>query len=218
MTKIKVCGISEEAHALAAAEAGADFIGLVFAPGPRQLTPARAEKIAAAVKRENNAVGVVGVFVNMPAEAVKKIAAICHLDWVQLSGDETWQYCAGLESPVIKALRIGKQHSAEDIRDELARGSQALSTRQHLFLLDCRIKGKYGGTGQAFDWGLARLAAGQFPVVIAGGLNPENVSQAIGLAAPWGLDVSSGVETAGVKDIAKIRAFIAAVRDTDERT
>ena len=214
MTRIKICGIREETHALAAAEAGADFIGLVFAPSPRQVTPAQAQKIATAVKQSGSAVELVGVFVNMPSPMVKKTADFCKLDWVQLSGDESWEYCAELARPVIRAIRVGKQ-SSERICADLAAGDSALARQKHLYLLDSHIKGKYGGTGTAFDWSLARQAADQFPVIIAGGLAPENVARAIDTSTPWGVDVSSGVETGGVKDITKIRAFIEAVRRAD---
>lgn len=216
MTRVKICGIREEVHALAAAEAGADFIGLVFAPSPRQVTPAQAEKIAAAVKKSNHATEVVGVFVNMPAPEVNKIAEFCHLDWVQLSGDESWEYCRQITRPLIKAIPIGRQQSPQKICATLAAGARFLS-QKHIYLLDSKVKGKYGGTGKAFNWSLAQPAAEQFPVIIAGGLTPENVSQAIKVAAPWGVDVSSSVEVDGVKQTARIRAFIAAVRRADGR-
>ena len=217
MTRIKVCGIREELHALAAAEAGADFIGLVFAHSPRQVTPTQAEKIAAAVKQSSSATEVVGVFVNMPALTVNKIAALCHLDWVQLSGDEPWQYCTEIATPVIKAVRVNKYQSPEQICANLAIGERILSTKRHIYLLDSQVKGKYGGSGKTFGWSLARQAAEQFPVIIAGGLTPGNAAQAITTAAPWGVDVSSGVETGGVKDMAKVRKFIETVRRADDR-
>ncbi len=216
MTRVKICGVREEVHALAAAEAGADFIGLVFAPSPRQVTPAQAEKIAAAVKRSGHATEVVGVFVNMPAPEVNKIADFCHLDRVQLSGDEPWEYCREIAKPLIKVLRVSRQHSPQQICTALANGARILANQKNIYLLDSQVKGKYGGTGTAFDWSLARQAAEQFPVIIAGGLTPENVAQAIKMAAPWGVDVSSGVEVGGVKDVARIRAFIVAVRRADD--
>ena len=215
MTRVKICGISEEAHALAAAEAGADFIGLIFAPSPRQVTPVQAEKIAAAVKRSGYAAEVVGVFVNAPATEVNKIADVCHLDRVQLSGDETWEYCREIEKPLIKAARVGGQ-SPEEIGDFLASGKQVLARQKHLFLLDSRMKGRYGGTGKTFDWSLARRIAELFPVIIAGGLTPENVARVVKIARPWGVDTASGVEVDGKKHAARIRAFIKAVRRADD--
>ncbi len=216
MTRVKICGIREKAHALAAIEAGADFIGLVFAPSKRQVTPARAGEIVDAAKSRSDAIDTVGVFVNMPAAEVNAIANSCNLDWVQLSGDESWEYCREISKPLIKAIRIRQGQSPEQILADLATGAKILTPKKYLYLLDSELKGRYGGTGTAFDWNLARQAAEQFPVIIAGGLTPENVAEAIKMVAPWGVDVSSGVETGGVKDIAKIKAFIEAVRKADD--
>ena len=215
MTRVKVCGIRAKTHALAAVEAGADFIGLVFALSRRQVIPARACKIVSAVKKANNTVEIVGVFVNMPVSKVNEIADSCALDWVQLSGDESWEYCRKITRPIIKAIRVGRQ-SSDDICAELALGAKILSTRMFIGLLDSQVKDKYGGTGVTFDWRLAQQVAERFPVIIAGGLAPDNVAQVIEIAAPWGVDISSGVEVEGTKDVAKIRAFIEAVRKADE--
>jgi len=216
MTRVKICGIRDEVHALVATEAGADFIGLVFAPSRRQVAPAQAEKIAAAVKKSGNTTEVVGVFVNMPAPEVNKIADSCHLDWVQLSGDEPWEYCGEIIKPLIKAIRVSRRQSPQEICNILATGAKVIS-QNHIYLLDSHVKGKYGGTGMRFNWSMAQQAAEQFPVIIAGGLTPENVAQVIKMAAPWGVDVSSGVEVGRVKHTARIRAFIEAVRRADEK-
>ena len=216
MTRVKICGIRDKAHALAAIEAGSNFIGLVFAPSPRQVTPAQAGEIVSAVKKCSQATAVVGVFVNMPAAEVNRIASSCHLDWVQLSGDESWEYCRQITKPLIKAVRIKPGQRPEEIGEDLTTGVRVLSSQRCVYLLDSQVKDKYGGTGMTFDWSLARQAAEQFPVIIAGGLTPENVARAIKTVAPWGVDVASGVETGGVKDIAKIRAFIEAVRRADD--
>ena len=216
MTRVKICGIREEVHALAAVEAGADFIGLIFAPSKRQVTPAQAEKIAAAVKQRGNATEVVGVFVNAPAPVIDKLADLCNLDRIQLSGDEPWEYCLEIARPLIKVIRVSHRQSPQAICADLAAGAKAIATKKHIYLLDPHVKGKYGGTGVTFDWNLAQQAAKQFPVIIAGGLTPENVTQAIKMVRPWGVDVSSGVEVDGVKDIAKIGAFIEAARRTDD--
>ena len=216
MTRVKICGIKEEAHALAVIEAGGDLIGLVFAPSQRQVTPAQARQIVSAVKSHSHAIEVVGVFVNMPAQEVNMIASSCHLDWVQLSGDEPWEYCRQITKPLIKAVRIRQGQRPEQIGANLATGERILSSQKHLYLLDSQVKGRYGGTGISFDWSLARQVAEQFPVIIAGGLNPDNVAQVIEMVAPWGVDVSSGVEVGGAKDIVKIRAFIEAVRRADD--
>jgi phosphoribosylanthranilate isomerase len=218
MTHIKICGIKDKIHALAATEAGADFVGLVFAPSSRQVTPTQAEKIAAAVKQSGYPTEVVGVFVNLPASEVNQIAEFCHLDWVQLSGDEPWEYCREIAKPLIKAVRVSGQ-SPEQICSTLAKGARLLAQQKHLYLLDTQVKGKYGGTGIPFNWKLAKPVAEQFPVIIAGGITPQNVAEVIKIAAPWGVDVSSGVEDEGIKNLDKIRALIAAVRrcDNDQR-
>jgi phosphoribosylanthranilate isomerase len=216
MTLVKICGIREKAHALTAIEAGADFIGLVFAPSRRQVTPKQAGKIVNAAKSRSDVIGTVGVFVNMPAAEVNAIADSCNLDWVQLSGDESWEYCREISRPVIKAIRIKQGQSPEQILADLATGAKILTPKKCLYLLDSELKGRYGGTGTTFDWNLARQAAEQFPVIIAGGLTPENVAEVIKMVAPLGVDVSSGVETDGVKDIAKIKALIEAVRKADD--
>jgi len=215
-TRIKICGIRDKAHALAAVEAGADFVGLVFAPSQRQVNPAEAHEIASAVKKSSDSTKVVGVFVNAPSSQVNELADFCALDWVQLSGDESWEYCREVVRPVIKAIRIDQQ-SAEGLYAELSAGNKLLTVQKFIILLDSRVEGKYGGTGESFNWNLAQEVAKRFPVIIAGGLDPKNVARLIERVAPWGVDVSSGVETGGVKDIAKIKAFIEAVRKADEK-
>jgi phosphoribosylanthranilate isomerase len=215
-TRVKICGIRDENHALAAIEAGADFIGLVFAPSKRQVSPAKAREIASAVKKSSDAAKVVGVFVNAPSARVNELADFCALDWVQLSGDESWEYCRDVVRPVIKAIRVGRQ-SPEELHAELSTGGKLLPPHGFIALLDSRVEGKYGGTGESFDWISAQQMAKGFPVIIAGGLDPKNVARLIETVAPWGVDVSSGVETGGVKDTAKIRTFIEEVRKVDER-
>jgi len=215
MTRVKICGITEESHALAAVGAGADFIGLVFAPSSRRITPAKAYEIASAVKKNSNTTKVVGIFVNAPQSMVNKVADFCGLDWIQLSGDESWEYCRDVIKPIIKAIPV-EQQSPEEIYAKLSAGSKLLSKQRFITLLDSQANGKYGGTGLTFDWEIAQQVARRFPVIIAGGLNSENVAQAIEMVAPWGVDVSSGVEVDGIKSPAKIRAFIEAVRRADE--
>ena len=217
MTRVKICGIRDKPRALAAVEAGADFIGLVFAPSKRRVIPAKAREIAGAVKTSRDTTKVVGVFVNSPASDVNKLADFCALDWVQLSGDESWEYCRKVVRPVIKAIRVSQQ-SSEELCADLSAGSKLRHPKSFIALLDSQVAGKYGGTGESFDWGLAQQVSNRFPVIIAGGLDPKNVAQVIETVRPWGVDVSSGVETGGVKDSAKIRAFIETVRKVDERS
>jgi len=216
MTRVKICGIRQKAHASAVIEAGADFIGLVFAPSQRQVTLSQAQDIVGAVKKRSEATAVVGVFVNMPADKVNRIASSCNLDWVQLSGDEPWEYCHQITTPLIKAVRIKEGQRPEEICADLSAGARVLASQRYIYLLDSRVKGKYGGTGMTFEWSLAQQAAEHFPVIIAGGLTPENVAQAIKIVTPWGVDVSSGVEVDGIKDIVKIKTFIETVRRADD--
>ncbi len=216
MTCIKICGIKDEGHALAAASAGADFIGLVFAPSPRRINLETAQKIASAVKQSGCPTESVGIFVNLSVSTVNMVANTCNLDRVQLSGDESWEYCKEINRPLIKAVRLKRDQSAEEICAHLAEGARAMSGQKHSFLLDQNVKGIYGGTGTRLDWKLAAHIAREYPVILAGGLTPENIPHALKMVAPWGVDVSSGVEVAGVKHVARIKAFIDAVRRFDE--
>jgi phosphoribosylanthranilate isomerase len=216
MTRVKICGVTEAAHALAAAEAGADFIGLVFAPSKRQVDAGRALEIVQAVKGLERPPQTVGVFVNLPAIEVERTAERCGLDRVQLSGDEPWDYIRDIALPVIKAIRVKAGQSGRDVLAELTRGERFMD-EGFVCLLDCDVAGSYGGSGRAFDWAVAKEATQRYPVIIAGGLSPNNVGQAIRLAAPWGVDVSSGVESRGKKNVEKIKAFIDAVRAADEK-
>jgi phosphoribosylanthranilate isomerase len=213
MTRVKICGIRDKNNALAAVEAGADFIGLVFAPSKRQVDPTQACEIVSAVKKSSDATKVVGVFVNAPASQVNEIADFCALDCVQLSGDESWEYCREIVEPIIKAIRIGQQ-SPEELCAELSAGGELLPAQRFITLLDSQVEGKYGGTGESFNWNLAQQVAEKFPVIIAGGLDPKNVARLIETVRPWGVDVSSGVESNGLKDASKIKAFVKAVRST----
>lgn len=215
MTKIKICGLSEAEHALAAARAGADFIGVIFAPSRRQVSPKKASEIATAVRNLAQRPQVVGVFVNLEAREVNRIAEACHLDRVQLSGDESWEYCLGIERPLIKVLHVSPGQKTTDVLAEIEEGHRILAGKEFICLLDTAAKDAYGGTGQVFDWRLVKEIAARFSVMVAGGLTPENVEQLVREVRPWGVDVSSGVETDGRKDVSKIEAFIQRVKETD---
>ena len=210
MTRVKICGITDVFYAQAAIEAGADLIGVVFASSPRQVTYEKAREIVAAVKTHN--LPVVGVFVNMPASTVNTAASFCGLDWVQLSGDETWEYCQQIEKPVIKAIHVSRKWGEAELLAQLEDGRRILGSRSPIYLVDTFVEHQYGGTGQVFTWEIARRAAEKFPLIIAGGLHPENVGGVVASLRPWGVDVSSGVETNGVKDVDKINAFVKTVR------
>lgn len=214
MTRVKICGISDKNHALAAVEAGADFIGLVFAPSRRQVSPQKALPLVEVVRGLGSRPAVVGVFVNAAAQEVNHIADYCQLDWVQLSGDETWQYCQELKKAIIKVIHVSSGQKTDEILADIETGYQLLPEKELVCLLDSRVGGAYGGTGQVFNWQLAREVSVRFPVMIAGGLTPANVGQLVREVQPWGVDVSTGVESNGLKDASKIRAFVKAVRST----
>ncbi len=214
MTRVKICGLSEIESALAAGEAGADFLGMVFASSRRQVSPEKARQLVEAVRSLENRPVVVGVFVNSTALEVNRIADYCQLDWVQLSGDENWQYCREIKSPIIKAIHIHKGQKTEDIITEIETGYQLRNKEELFCLLDTHDKAIYGGTGQVFNWQLAKEIVAMFPVMVAGGLTPANVGHLVGEVRPWGVDVASGVESDGQKDISKIRDFIWAVKES----
>ncbi len=215
MTRVKICGLTEVRHIEAAARAGADFIGLVFAPSRRQVPVEKASQLAEAARGVRPSLSVVGVFVNSTADEVNRIADHCRLDWVQLSGDETWQYCKQIERPIIKAIHVSTTGATSDITTEISMGYQLLLYQKLVCLLDSKRGDTYGGTGQTFDWTLAREVVAKFPVIIAGGLNPANVMRLVSKVHPWGVDVSSGVETKGKKDAAKITSFIETVKKVE---
>jgi phosphoribosylanthranilate isomerase len=206
--KIKFCGITSLADARLAVGAGAWAIGLIFWPrSPRLCDPAVATEIAAALKRQ---VEVVGVFVNPTLDQVAEAADAVGLSALQLHGDEGPSFCAEAARrtgcKVIKAARI---HSRADIQ-ALVR----FHTDYHL--LDSHVSGKRGGTGETFEWELARAHRGSVPMVLSGGLRPDNVADAIAAVHPFAVDVASGVEAApGRKDPDKLEAFAAAVRSAE---
>jgi phosphoribosylanthranilate isomerase len=203
--RVKICGITTPADALAAAEAGADAIGLVFAESPRRVTPAQAAAILAALPPF---VTPVALFVN---ESPARIQALCSglgIRTVQIHGEEPPAVAEQLRDLcVVKAFRIGTEADLDAIAGYPAAG----------YLLDARVPGARGGTGATFDWQLLRGRVWSRPILLAGGLTPANVAEAVRLVRPYGVDTSSGVERApGVKDPARVRAFVAAARAAEE--
>ena len=203
----KICGITRIEDALAAAEAGADAIGLVFyAKSPRAVT---AEQARAIVRALPPFVTTVGLFVNASRCELNEILEVVPLDLLQFHGDETPADCEGYHRPYIKAVRVRPGEDLEAICKQYSGASG--------ILLDTFVAGVPGGTGEAFDWSLvpARLSK---PVILAGGLSAANVAQAIAQVQPYAVDVSGGVEVAkGIKDAEKIEAFMQAVRGTISR-
>ena len=200
-TRVKICGITRVADALAAVDAGADAIGLVFyAPSPRFVTIALAQQIVAAMPPF---VSIVGLFVNAANVEIKTILAQVRLDIIQFHGDETPSECEQIKLPYYKAVRVKADTNLLQYEVEFS-NAKAL-------LLDTYSETAFGGTGQVFDWGLIPSNLTK-PVILAGGLVPENVTSAIQQVLPYAVDVSGGVEaTKGIKDVVKIAAFMQGV-------
>lgn len=197
--KVKICGITREGDATAAADAGADLIGLNLWPGtPRFVSVAHARRIADAVRGR---IEIVAVFVDASRDEILYAIDQIGAQAVQLHGSETPQLAASLgDIRVIKAVRVAQQKDLRQLEDFPA----------FAFVLDAKVQGFRGGTGQTFDWGLARTAARQNRILLAGGLTPENVAEAVRVVRPWGVDTASGVETSpGVKDHRKLELFVA---------
>ena len=242
MVRVKICGCRTPEQALAAAEAGADFVGMMFAESRRRVSVEEASEIvralgaplkdiemtsppglyrvadagvrawyehgADALERllEHKRPLTVGVFANQDAEEINETVDECGIDLVQLSGGEPWGACLLVNRQVIKVLHVGADEDAAAAIGRVETGA-ALA-----LMLDRAEAGALGGTGKTLDWGVAGKVGAAMPVWLAGGLTPENVASAIAAVRPWAVDVSSGVESDGVKDLAKIRAFVAAAK------
>jgi phosphoribosylanthranilate isomerase len=203
MVRVKICGVTNIEDALLAAELGADAIGLNFySESPRSISPFTAAEI---IEQLPPFVSSIGVFVNWEAAPVVALAAALRLSAVQLHGDESPKLAAEIarKVPVIKAFRMGQETALP-----------AFSKYKHAsaFLLDAATAGKFGGTGRRTDWSRAAAAARSHRIILAGGLTPENVAEAIRIVRPYAVDVASGVESRpGKKDPAKLRAFLSEV-------
>jgi len=219
VTLVKVCGLRSLPEARAAVQAGANWLGFIFwQPGKRFVPPAQVALIIQTLRRElpDSDFAAVGVFVDPAPAYVEETVAMCGLDYVQLSGDESADVVDAMPRPTIKAIhvRVGQEAGAAEV-------VAANAMRAHLYLLDTHADGLHGGTGTAFDW--AALQGIGPRCLVAGGLRPDNVATALATLAPLGVDVSSGVEypptrtDGGGKDPRLIQAFLEAVRRYDQR-
>ena len=205
MTQIKICGITNEEDALCAVGCGADALGFIFyPPSPRYITPTDAREI---IKILPANVAIVGVFVNEDAENVKRISGLCGLDFIQLHGDESIEYCSGFAPEmIIKAVELGDENDL------------LIATRYNAsaILVDSRHAGLYGGTGKKSNWDLALQLKSEKPLILSGGLNENNVGEALEKVAPDALDINSGVEIKpGKKDHRKLAEIFEIIRRAD---
>jgi phosphoribosylanthranilate isomerase len=203
VVRAKICGTTSLEDALLCVDAGADALGFVFYPrSPRYVTP---ETVRTIVRQLPPFVVTVGVFVDEPSECVNAVAAFCNLDRVQLHGNETPQDCERIERAVVKAFRV-RPDATLSFADY----------RVHAFLLDAYVANSPGGTGHRFDWARAIEAKRHGRVILAGGLTPDNVGEAIRTVEPYAVDVVTGVEASpGRKDAEKVRSFLRNVRSFD---
>ncbi|MBM4426984.1 MAG: phosphoribosylanthranilate isomerase [Chloroflexi bacterium] len=205
MTIVKICGIKTLIDALAAINAGTNYLGFNFYPkSVRFIEKSACADITSVLKQEYPQIKLVGVFVNSPVDEIKDILRTCQLDLAQLHGDETPEIFAQLAPHAFRAFRGIPESNAGYERDEVP-----------AMLIDAAVKGVYGGSGVTADWAAAAELTKKYPLLLAGGLTPENVADAIRQVQPWGVDVASGVESApGEKDAEKMSAFVKAVKQT----
>ena len=214
---VKICGITNRDDACAIAEFGPDAIGLNFyEPSRRYVSPDQAREIVAALPE---AVEPIGLFVNHPQAEIRRICKHCGLKMIQLHGDETAEFIVDLaEFKIIRALRIGGD-GLPRVADELATIS-TLGIRLSGCLIDAHVTGAYGGTGQTAPWSVLATEWNSNdwpPLILAGGLNPANVADAVREVHPWGVDVASGVEAQpGRQNLAKVRRFIQQARSAHD--
>ena len=207
-TRIKICGITRPEDARSAADCGVDAIGLVFyEPSPRSVTIAQAREICRALPP---LVSPVGLFVNPAPELVRHVLAEIPLAWLQFHGDEDAEFCEQFGRPYLKAVRVQDPET-------VSRGFERFPGAAGL-LVDAYDPGRFGGTGQTFNWTwLPTPGERPVPMMLAGGLTPANVADAVRMVRPWAVDVSGGVESSrGIKDPGKIRQFVDGVRSVHE--
>lgn len=209
---VKICGLRDAASARVAVEAGADALGFIFADSRRQVTPDEIREIRRNLApRARRMPPFVGVVVNAGSGEIAAMVEESGVDMIQLSGDETPDILAGIDLPVIRALRLRSGSPLDDALREVSAWLDAPRPAQHV-IIEGHAEGSYGGTGARADWTLVARITERFPVILAGGLHPENVGKAVAAVRPFGVDVSSGIETDRAKDHGKIRRFIEAAR------
>lgn len=212
---VKICGLRDANNAQAAIDAGADALGFILAPARREVAVEDVAGIAAALDRSANHPAIVGVTVNATPEDIADAVQRGGIETVQLSGDETPDLLQDVDVPVIKAVRLAPGTTFEDATREVDRWFSATRPAARV-IVEGHAPGSYGGSGTPADLELVAKLALRYPIVLAGGLTPDNVAGAITQARPWGVDVSSGVETAREKDAAKIMAFVQRARTAME--
>ena len=217
MIRFKICGLRDADNAVVAAESGADFLGFNFVPGARRrLDVEQAKEIVAEYRRRQGQGGpeLFGLFADQPIDEVNRIVHEVGLDRAQLCGDEPPDYWDKVDVPVVKQIKVRDDDRNRAVTETDARVHEVL-THGSTAMLDKYVEGHKGGSGRTFDWTIAAEVARDHDFLLAGGLTPENVREAIATVQPWAVDVSSGVETDGVKDAAKIQAFAQAVKRAD---
>jgi phosphoribosylanthranilate isomerase len=210
---VKICGVREPEHAAAAARAGADLIGFIFAPARRQVTPSVARSCIRLAKSVNGEILAVGVFVDAPSSEINAVVEEADLDLVQLNGEEPPSFLKSLDVAAIKALRPSASATVSGVVCEIDAFLSAPRPPAGL-LIDGHAEGAAGGTGTRADWALAADVCAVRSLILAGGLDPDNVAEAIRQTRPCGVDVSSGVETNGVKDSRRIEAFVRKAKES----
>lgn len=208
---IKVCGVREPELGAAAAEAGADIIGFIFAPSRRLVTLETAAACVAAARQVKPDILACGVFVNAPGEEIAETSRVAGLDLVQMHGDEGASFVASLPLPAMRVLRPAPGVGSAEILSTIDAYLQA-SVPPVAIMLDTYSAAAAGGTGEKLDWNLAAAVNAGAPVILAGGLDPNNVAEAISLVQPLGVDASSGMEVNGRKSAELIHAFVGAAR------
>lgn len=214
-TKIKICGLGDIRNALVATDAGVHCIGFIFVPRTRRcLDVEKAKHIIEKYRalRTNQSTQIVGVFADQPIDQVTHIIKYCQLDMVQLCGNEQHEYLRKMPSPVIKQIKIDESRDTSKVIMETLTTVSRINELGHIPLLDKYKSGYMGGTGDKFDWTIATEISSREPIWLSGGITPKNVDEAISTVSPSGIDLSSGVETNGIKDPSKIKSLVESVK------